>query len=199
MCDSHQDALQLREEQWRKIPGYESCYEVSDMGRIRSIPRYVTYKTGGKRFYPSRIRKTQISQPDGYPVVNLLSNSDRKTFKVHRLVLEVFSGECPEGMEARHLNGDNADNRLVNLKWGTHSENINDKRRHGTNHEVNKTHCPRGHELHESNIAPWRLRANRKRICLSCCRAGDYVRYHPEAERNFQEISDQYFAATMRD
>lgn len=50
----------------------------------------------------------------------------------HRLVAEMMHGPCPEGMECRHLDGDetNADSR--NLAWGTHQENINDMKIHGT-------------------------------------------------------------------
>jgi hypothetical protein len=51
---------------------------------------------------------------------------------IHRMVLEAFIGPCPEGCEARHLNGDSFDNRLENLQWGTKIENSEDKRRHGT-------------------------------------------------------------------
>jgi hypothetical protein len=51
---------------------------------------------------------------------------------VHRLVLEAFVGPCPEGMECRHLDGDPANNRLENLRWGTHRENAADQVRHGT-------------------------------------------------------------------
>ena len=51
---------------------------------------------------------------------------------VHRLVLEAVAGPCPEGMEARHLNGDRYDNRAENLAWGTRQENAADQARHGT-------------------------------------------------------------------
>lgn len=51
---------------------------------------------------------------------------------VHRAVLLAFVGPCPDGMEARHLNGVPADNRRTNLAWGTPAENAEDKRRHGT-------------------------------------------------------------------
>lgn len=46
---------------------------------------------------------------------------------VHRLVLEAFVGPCPEGMEARHLNGKEWENNLGNLKWGTRQDNIDDR------------------------------------------------------------------------
>jgi hypothetical protein len=52
--------------------------------------------------------------------------------QVHHLVLEAFVGPCPPGMESRHLNGNPADNRLANLAWGTHKENIADAIERGT-------------------------------------------------------------------
>ncbi len=51
---------------------------------------------------------------------------------MHRLVLEVTSGPCPPGMQARHLNGDRHDNRAANWAWGTKRENEEDKMAHGT-------------------------------------------------------------------
>jgi hypothetical protein len=57
-------------------------------------------------------------------------NQTRRT--VHRLVGEAFLGPLPEGMETRHLNGDGTDNRLENLAYGTHKENMADQRVHGT-------------------------------------------------------------------
>ncbi len=51
---------------------------------------------------------------------------------VHRLVLEAFVGPCPEGMECRHLDGNPRNNRVENLRWGTHRENRQDMERHGT-------------------------------------------------------------------
>lgn len=51
---------------------------------------------------------------------------------VHILVMQTFVSETPEGMEICHNNGDDGDNRLDNLRFGTHQENIDDRRRHGT-------------------------------------------------------------------
>lgn len=56
----------------------------------------------------------------------------RRQVGIHVLVLETFVGPCPPGQEARHLDGNPANNRLSNLCWGTPLENANDKRRHGT-------------------------------------------------------------------
>ena len=60
------------------------------------------------------------------------NTKQRGTMLVHRLVMLAFDGPQPEGMECRHLNGNPADNRIENLKWGTRKENEADKVSHGT-------------------------------------------------------------------
>lgn len=71
----------------------------------------------------------------GYLLVNL--RRDCKSFyrRVHRLVLEVFVGPCPEGMQACHADGNPLNNALTNLRWDTPQGNHADKRRHGRNNE----------------------------------------------------------------
>lgn len=65
----------------------------------------------------------------GYLRVNLTSQVGRvQMFRVHRLVLLAFVGPCPDGMEARHLNGIKTDNRADNLAWGTPEQNRQDNR-----------------------------------------------------------------------
>lgn len=66
-----------------------------------------------------------------YLYVSLRVNNKKANVGVHTLVLEAFVGPRLDGMEARHLNGDPADNRLDNLAWGTKEENAADKLRHG--------------------------------------------------------------------
>lgn len=66
---------------------------------------------------------------DGYKVITLYRHLGGKvhTLSVHRLVLEAFVGPCPEGMECRHgPDHDKLNNNLMNLRWGTHQENVTD-------------------------------------------------------------------------
>jgi hypothetical protein len=51
---------------------------------------------------------------------------------LHRLILEIVTGECPTGMQGRHLDGNKLNNSISNLAWGTPRQNEDDKRRHGT-------------------------------------------------------------------
>lgn len=103
-------------EEWRAtgINGYE----VSNHGRVRSLPRKRT--RGG-------ILRPGISS--GYQMLSLGGRSRL----VHRLVLVAFRGPCPEGLECAHLDGNRFNNALANLVWVTKTENEAHKRLHGTN------------------------------------------------------------------
>lgn len=104
------------------IPGYEGLYQVSDFGRVKSVLRLVP---SGRRecWY---LGKTLAPTPNtkGYLRVTLSKDSHAKTFMVHRLVLVAFSGSQPRNMEANHKNGERADNRLENLEWLGHADNM---------------------------------------------------------------------------
>jgi hypothetical protein len=109
--------------EWRPIPS-ALMYEVSDEGRLRS--RACRWKEVDRELISTRNSK-------GYLYVKLLNDDGvRRTRFVHKLVLEAFVGPRPEGMQTRHLNGNPADNRVVNLAWGTALENWQDRRSHGT-------------------------------------------------------------------
>jgi hypothetical protein len=96
-------------------------YKVSTFGKIMSC------KTG-------KLRKSSRASKYGHLHVVLFKNKIKKYFLVHRLVLETFIGPCPPGMECRHLDGNPTNNKLNNLRWGTHKENIQDSIKHGTNY-----------------------------------------------------------------
>lgn len=115
---------------WLQIPGFD-IYQASDRGRVRSIDRRVDGPWGT----PSRIKRGKIlsgtPDRDGYLWVTLYRSTQYRR-AMHVLVLEAFSGKCPYGMQARHLDGYNQNNRPDNLKWGTKVEDAADKKRHGT-------------------------------------------------------------------
>lgn len=126
-------------EVWKDIPGYEGYYEVSDQGRVRSLDRVVTFPERQRRKplgrdkcvrhkAHSRVMRGRIMQPtrrpSGHMSVCLFSQSVQSAEYVHRLVLRAFVGPCPDGQETLHLNHDPTDNRLCNLKYGTHLENV---------------------------------------------------------------------------
>jgi hypothetical protein len=112
--------LTRQRERWRRIRGWPG-YRVSDRGRVRSVPR--TLADG--REHPGGLL-AQAPDKDGYLTVHLRDGERECTVPVHVLVAGTFP--CWEGLEVRHLNG-KTDNRWTSLRWGTHRENEQDKRK----------------------------------------------------------------------
>ena len=149
-------------ERWKTVATWEGYYEVSDLGRARSLPRL---SSDGKQL-KGRILRPRILPKTGYHRVCFSRAGQHYDMYIHRLVLEAFVGPCPDGLEARHWDGDPANNRLGNLFWGTHSENQQDTLRYGRNPRANRTHCPQGHPYDEENtyIVP----GTTHRQCKAC-------------------------------
>jgi NUMOD4 motif-containing protein/HNH endonuclease len=118
-------------EEWRAVVGYEGFYEVSDLGRVRSIDRVVACGHQVLNL-KGKVLRVAIAK-NGYPVVTLFKLGKGRTSLVHTLILEAFVGSKPTEMhEGCHGDGDRANSVLSNLRWGTPKENRNDSRRHGT-------------------------------------------------------------------
>lgn len=110
---------------WKSIQGYDGQYEVSNIGRIRSLI-YKNKVCSKVRDIPKII--AQSYNANGYYRVQLR----RKGHSVHSLVLSAFTGSRPNGYYAGHLNGIRDDNRAENLKWVTPQENQDHRKIHGT-------------------------------------------------------------------
>lgn len=119
-------------EKWLPVPGYETEYAVSNMGRVRRLDHFVfthtkKYRTKVTIFLEGKILRPGIAS-NGYLTVSL----KRRTYCVHVLVMCAFKGECPEGYEVAHNDGDKLNCKLGNLRYATRSDNNKDKTTHGT-------------------------------------------------------------------
>ena len=107
-------------EEWRPVVGYEGLYEVSNIGRVRSLDRYVKGK--GKSYF---LHKGRVLSPgiktEGYLIVRL----QRRMFYVHRLVTEAFLPNPDNLPEVNHKDEDKLNNRVDNLEWCTVKYNNN--------------------------------------------------------------------------
>jgi protein gp37 len=113
-------------EEWRAVVGFEGAYEVSSLGRVR---RADECRKGRRRLD----RTLAMRLVRGYSAVCLSAGGVVTQKRVNRLVLEAFVGLPPStSAEARHRNGEPADNRLSNLSWGSKADNMADAARHGT-------------------------------------------------------------------
>lgn len=132
-------------EEWRPIAGFEGRYEISDLGRVASLPT---------RTWPTRrLLALTTRKRDGYVVAVLRRDNRQFNRKVHQLVCEAFNGARPEWATlVRHRDGNPANNTPANVAWGTHSQNNLDAVAHGTHHGSSKTHCIHDHPLSGENL-----------------------------------------------
>jgi hypothetical protein len=102
-------------ELWKDVVGFEGLYEVSDQGRV-------------KRVEGSAAGCIKTAKPDrnrgGYLKVNLCRNGKGTYHRVHRLVAAAFLGPCPADHEVGHKDHDPTNNRVENLEYVTHRENV---------------------------------------------------------------------------
>lgn len=180
-------------EQWLPVVGFEGLYEVSDLGRVRSLDRRIRQRNGRTRVFLGSI-KSQVERDGGRLVVGLSKGNVYRARLVSQLVAEAFIGPRPAKAEVCHNNGDPRDNRAGNLRYDDHSGNMLDKRHHGTDHNLKKSHCPLGHPLSIDNLVPSSLKDGR-RDCLACSRATSRIRRHPEWKKRRKELADAYYRA----
>ncbi len=119
-------------EEWRGIPGYESLYQASSLGRVRSFHTY-NRKTPGYILKP-------ILRKDGYLSIRLFQGRKGKTMLYHAIVAKTFIGPRPDGLVINHIDGDRTNNRPENLEYVTAGENLRHAR------DVLHTMPKRGHD-----------------------------------------------------
>lgn len=127
-----EEGMTLEEvEEWRPVIGFEDLYQVSNLGRVRSIATFLNqYSNIVPRQSPCLL-KLHIDRT-GYFTVCLYRNGTQANRRIHRLVLESFVGPRPDGCEGAHLDGSSTNNNMRNLAWVTPTENNWHKLTHGT-------------------------------------------------------------------
>lgn len=110
------------EEVWKDIPGYEGSYQVSTLGRVKSLPRVVQIPGYGTRTLSEKMLRLSRCT-SGHLYVNLRKDGSTHHSEIHRLVMLAFVGPCPPGMEVCHNDSNPANNRLDNLRYDTHLNN----------------------------------------------------------------------------
>ena len=115
---------------WKDIAGYEGYYQVSNLGRVKSLDRIVKREYRGNTTVKGRILKFNLNHK-GYPIVYLYLNSKQKTISVHRLVAMAFIPNPKNKPEVNHIGllpdgreGNKLDNRVISLEWSTGKDNL---------------------------------------------------------------------------
>lgn len=140
---------ELENEQWRDAVGYEGYFQVSNLGHVRRITG--TNRWGDHPLNPPR-KLTGAPNQDGYIQVHLSVHRNRGMRSIHILVAKAFIGPRPEGMEVNHKDTVKTNNRVDNLEYMTHGDNI----RHAFANGI----VPRlkGAEYHAKRKAHWAAR-----------------------------------------
>ena len=142
--------METRTEEWRAVAGYEGLYEVSNLGRVRSLGRTINRMTRWGTVKPytikPRILKPLHSQGD-YCYVHLFDKDGTSTnHKVHRLVAKFFVPNPDNLNEVNHIDEDKDNNRADNLEWVTHIANCN----YGTRNE--RAAAKRGRQVEQLTL-----------------------------------------------
>jgi hypothetical protein len=109
-------------EEWKAIEGYEGYYQISNLGKVKSLSRK-REGNGKKGIIKERILKTTTNS-DGYHCVKLYKNGIKTTYRVHRIVAETFINGIKGKDFVNHRDGNKSNNKVENLEWCTFSENI---------------------------------------------------------------------------
>ena len=107
-------------EEWRDIKGYKGYYQISNFGRVKSLPRDV----GSNRCKNETIMKTSLDK-DGYEHLVLRKNGKQRHFRVNRLVAEAFLENPNNYLQVNHKDEDKTNNNVNNLEWCSAKYNVN--------------------------------------------------------------------------
>lgn len=132
--------IKVNNEIWKPIKGYEGKYEVSNLGRVKSLNYNRTKK--------EKILKPTLSH-NGYFIVTLSNNGKTKKFRVNRLIALTFIENHLNKETVNHINGNKLDNRVENLEWATEREQAIHR------HKVLKvpySDCKKCHEVNKKKI-----------------------------------------------
>lgn len=117
----------MDKEIWKDIKDYEGMYQVSNLGRVRSLDKIVNgsnqYGAHFIKIRRGKLLKLHISN-NGYYRVILVSDNKNKNFLIHRLVAKAFIPNPNNLPEINHIDGNKSNNIIDNLEWCNHSYNI---------------------------------------------------------------------------
>lgn len=129
---------------WKDIKGYEGKYQVSNLGRVRSL-----------KYRMSNCVKVMSPQNNGkgYYFIGLRNKTNkRQHYYIHRLVYETFVGPIPSNMEINHIDCDPSNNALSNLMLATRKENL-----YWGDHSVKQSISQKNNKVTSKSVAQYTI------------------------------------------
>lgn len=166
---------------------------------ISDIPDYPGYDihSDGRVYSHKTDKFLSLSRTTvGYVKVRLYNESGGKTFLVHRLVAKAFLGDHSDTLDVCHIDSNQLNNDVSNLRWGTKKSNTADILAAGNHVNQRKTHCPSGHELSGNNLFTSDIRRG-SRGCASCALARRRLKIDKWSGYSLQELSDMIYKKRM--
>jgi len=123
---------------WKDIKGYEGIYQISNLGKVKSLKRYKKNKSK-LQLVNEKILSNYTNSKNGYVYVYLCKDGNYKNVRLHKLVAQTFIENPMNYKYINHINGDKTNNNVNNLEWCTQSYNVIDSRkRNGSYDNDNK-------------------------------------------------------------
>ncbi len=161
-------------EVWKDIAGFEGCYEVSNLGNVKSLERRVL-NNGGMQRRHEKILKAHSDKRQGHKMVMLCKDGKTYPRLVHRLVAEAFIPNPDNKPVVDHIDTDATNNRVENLRWVTQQENCMNPLTRINNSKSKMGHPYRGRPLtpeeiekiRQANIGKKRSEETRRKLSES--------------------------------
>lgn len=147
---------------WKDIEGYEGLYQVSNLGRVKALPKY---SFNGKVYFLMNERILKHIVTHNYHYVSLYKDKKGTRFAVHRLVASAFIPNPKNKPDVDHINTIKSDNKVENLRWATRKEN-----------NLNPLTQKRNSDAHKGYIRPKGKDDKRANIILQYTSNGDFVK-----------------------
>lgn len=113
----------MENEIWKDIPGFEGLYQVSNLGRVKSLQRVITRENGWKQTINERFLKQ--ANLNGYKIVGLRKKDFHKTYLVHVLIAKSFIENPHKKQYVDRIDTNRSNNNVSDLRWVTRLENNN--------------------------------------------------------------------------
>ena len=120
----HNVGSMKEQEIWKPVVGFDGYYEVSNLGRVRSVERTIEYADGRVYTYRCRVLSPTVDKY-GYCTVQLSVNRKIKRRRVHNLVAEAFISNPEKKPYIDHIDTNPSNNHYKNLRWATQKDNMN--------------------------------------------------------------------------